>query len=289
MTLLEQVVGQAPDVVKHRYELSNAINSLGTVLMGDEQYKPAEQAVRRGLEMKRELATEFPSVPEYRRGVAIGLTNLGILAKNTDRYPQAEELYREALQVHQSLVEDFPDVADHHNEVAGAMTNLGRILLMRNTLSEARELLEGAVPYHQTALRGGPNHPAYRNFFRINRWRLTETLLAQEDHAAAAEMACQFRDLAVELPRDAYTATTLLAECVRLATEDPQLSSEQRDPCVRQYVDQACRSLQLAHEKGWRDFRQLQADEMLAPLRNVEEFRALAAQLEAQEAAPTAN
>ena len=48
------------------------------------------------------------------------------------------------------------------------------------------------MPYHQAALKAVPNHFSYRQFYRNNRWRMTETLLELKDHVAAAVTARQF-------------------------------------------------------------------------------------------------
>ena len=189
--------------------------------------------------IRRQLAAEFPAVPEYQRGVAITLNNLGILLKNSDRLPEAEDAYREALSIHEQLASEHPTIVEHQNEVAGSMVNVARVLMMRKNFRGAREMLEQALPNHQAALRASPNHPAYRKFYRINRWRLAEACLELQDHTSAADAAVQFLQAATELPRDAYTATCLFATCARLAENDERLEAGDRQTLMTAYRDQA--------------------------------------------------
>ena len=148
------------------------------------------------------------------------------------------------------------------------MVNLARLLLARKDLDGARRLLEEALPYHQAALKANPRHPAYRNFYRLNRWRMTETLLELKDHAAAAAAAGQFLEAAVEPPRDAYTAACLLAGCVRLAAQDERLPESKRQELATTYGDSAVAALRQAIEKGAKEVAQMKKDPSLDPLRS---------------------
>jgi tetratricopeptide (TPR) repeat protein len=199
-----------------------------------------------------------------------------------DRLPEAEDAYREALTIHQQLASDYPTIVEHQNEVAGAMVNVARVLMMRKDFRGARELLQQALPYHQVALRASPNHPAYRNFYRINRWRLAETLLELQEHATAADAAEQFLQAATELPRDAYTAARLFATCARLAENDERLDVGERQALMTAYRDRALDALHRAIDTGFKDVAQLKSDASLDALRSQQGFQSLLTQLESQ-------
>jgi hypothetical protein len=221
-------------------------------------------------------------MPDYRRGLAITLNNLGVLLKNTGRAPAPEEVYGQALAIHKQLAADFPAVSDHQNEVAGAMLNLARLLLARKDPHAARRLLEEARPHLQAALKATPGHPAYRNNYRLHRWRLAEALLELKDHAAAAAAAGQFLEAAVKRPRDAYTAACLLAGCVRLAAQDERLPAGRRQEVATAYGDRALVALRQAIDEGAKEAAQMPRDPSLDPLRSREDFRTLLAEWEAR-------
>jgi hypothetical protein len=159
------------------------------------------------------------------------------------------------------------------------MVNLARLLLIRKEFDGARRLLEEALPYHQAAMKAKPRDPYYRNFYRLNRWRLAETLLELNDHAAAADAAGQFLEQAVELPRDAYTAACLLAGCARLAERDERLAESRRQELTASYGDRALAALRQAVQTGFKDVTQMKQDTSLEPLRSREDFRLLLTEL----------
>ena len=136
------------------------------------------------------------------------------------------------------------------------------------------------MPHHQAALRANPRSPVYRRFFRINRWRLTEALLALGEHAAAAEAADEFLRAAMDSPQDEFTAACLLAGCTRLAEQDQRLPAERRREVAQGYADRAVASLRQAVAKGYKNLDPLKTHPDLEPLRSRPDFQALVASLE---------
>jgi tetratricopeptide (TPR) repeat protein len=281
VSIFEQLVAADPTDQWHRDGLARSRSNLGNVLRDSGRHSEAEESFRKALTIRNQLVADFPAIPSYRQGLAIALNNLGILLKNTGRAQEAEELYGQAVTVHRQLAATFPAVPDHQNEAAGAMVNLARVLLARKELNGARRLLEEALPYHRAALNAAPNNPAYRRFYRLNRWRMAETLLELKDHAGAAETAQQFLKAATEPPRDAYTAAGLLAGCVKLAAQDEQLPANKRQESAANYGDSAVAALRLAIEKRAMEVAKIKTDPSLDPLRHREDFQKLLAEWEA--------
>jgi tetratricopeptide (TPR) repeat protein len=282
VAIYERLVAKSPKERHYLDYLAISSDRLAGSLRDAERYPEAEKVFHQALTTRKQLVAEFPGVPEYRRGLAITLNNLGILLKNTDRAKEAEELYRQSLDLHKQLAAEAPEASDRQNEVAGAMVNLARLLLARKDLDGARRLLEEALPRHRAALKARPRHPAYRNVYRLNRWRMTETLLELKEHAAAAETAGQFLEVAVDPPRDAYTAACLLAGCVRLAAEDERLPEGKRQELATTYGDRALAALRQAVAKGAKEVAQMKKDPGLDPLRRREDFQKLLAESEAK-------
>ena len=162
------------------------------------------------------------------------------------------------------------------------MVNLARVLLARQDLDAARRLLEEAVPHHHAALKANPKNPPYRRFFRNNRWRLAETLLALKDHAAAATAVKELLEVAYEPPQDAYTAACLLSGCARLAAQDERLAEGKRGELAAAYGDSALAALRTAVEKGAQEVNQMPKNPDLDPLRSRPDFRKLLREIEAK-------
>jgi len=276
--IFERLAAEFPATPVYMDTLSTSLDQLAGVLRDAGRNPEAEEIFQQALATRTQLVADYPAVPEHRRGLAMTLNNLGILLKNTGRAREAEELYKQSLAIHKQLAAELPSVPDHQNEVAGAMVNLARMQLDRNELVGARRLLEDAVPYHQTALKAMPNHPAYRRFYRINRWRLAETFLKLNDHAAAADAAGQFLAAAVELPRDAYTAAGLFAGCVTLAAQDKSLTELRRQELTTAYGDRAIAALRQAIDAGYSDRTALATDSSLEAMRSRDDFQTLLTQ-----------
>jgi tetratricopeptide (TPR) repeat protein len=275
VAIYERLAAENSKARRYREQLAICRDHLAGTLRDAQRYAEAEETFRQALTTHKQLVREFPSMPNYQRAMAITLNNLGILLKNTDRAREAEKVYRQALEIHKQLAAEFPEIPDHQNEVAGAIVNVARLCLIRKDLDGARRLLEEALPYHQAALKVHPRHPAYCNFYRLNRWRMTETLLELKEHAAAAETAGQFLQAAVDPPRDAYTAACLLAGCVPLAARDERLPESKRQKLATTYGDSALAALRQAVAKGAKEVSKMNKDPSLDPLRQREDFQKL--------------
>ncbi|HVK12059.1 MAG TPA: serine/threonine-protein kinase [Gemmataceae bacterium] len=280
--LYTRLIADHPAVARYRDQSAIVRNNLGNVLRDARRHPEAEEVFRQALTTRRELVAEFPSIPNYRRGLAITVNNLAILLKNTDRAQEAEDLYGQAVDIHKRLAAEFPTVSDHQSEAGGAILNLARVRLTRKDFDGARRLLEEGVPYHQAALKANPRHPSYRNNYRLNRWRMAETLLGLNDHAAAAAAAREFLDVAYDPPRDAYTAAGLLAGCVRLAALDVRLTEAKRQESATAYGDRALAALRQAVDKGAKELAQMAKDSSLDPLRARADFQKLLAEVNAK-------
>ena len=255
--------------------LARSRNSLANVLRDAGENQEARSLFEQSVATRRQLAAEFPGVPDYQRGLAIAVNNLGILLKDIGQLDEAEERYAEAAAIHKKLADDFPEVSDHQNEAAGARGNLARLKLMVGDFASARRILDEALPYHRAALQANPSHPAYRNFYRITRWRLAEAHLGLKNHAAAANSVAEFQQHATDPPRDAYTAACLLAGCVRLVSQETELTEARRAELLATYGDDALFALRRAVELKAKEVLQMKTDAALDALRGRDDFQKL--------------
>jgi serine/threonine protein kinase/tetratricopeptide (TPR) repeat protein len=281
IAILKQLSLDFPDTPDFRRDLARSQGNLGILLKKLTRLVEAETVYREALQTRRQLAADFQDIPALRQDLAVTLNNLATLLRDTGRPKEAEQAYREALALHKGMAERYPANPDHHNEVAGTMVNLARFLYLQRNYSAARELLNEAVPYHRAALRANPRHVGYRFFYRNNRWRLTETLVALKEHAAAAVAAQEFLDAATAPQQDAFQVACLLAACVTLALGDDRLENEARSALAQSYGDRATAALRQAVDHGFKELDRIRKSPDLDPLRTRGDFNKLIADAEA--------
>jgi serine/threonine protein kinase/tetratricopeptide (TPR) repeat protein len=281
IAILKQLSLDFPDTPDFRRDLARSQGNLGILLKKLNRLVEAETVYREALQTRRQLAGDFPDIPAQRQDLAVTLNNLATLLRDTGRPKEAEQAYREALALHKELAERYAADPEHQNQVAGTMVNLGRFLYMQRSYSAARELLDDAVPYHRAALQANPRHVGYRFFYRNNRWRLTETLIALKEHAAAAIAAQEFLDAATAPQQDPFQVACLLAACVTLALNDDRLESGARLALAQSYGDRATAALRQAVDHGFKELDKIRKSPDLDPLRTRGDFNKLLAEAEA--------
>jgi serine/threonine protein kinase/tetratricopeptide (TPR) repeat protein len=265
-------------------DLAVTYHSLGMLLARGSAKLEAEEAYRKAQAIQRRLVKAFPGVAGYRHHLARFLNGLGTLLADAGRPDQAQEVYDEAEAGFKKLVADFPDDPDFHNELAGVLVNRAQLPYRAGDYQTARRLLEEAVPHHQAAIKAKPLHVTYRAFYRNNRLGLTRVLMKMTGHATVAAAARQLVEAPAEPLGDAVRTGALLARCVGLAEQDPDLDESQRRRLTAAYGERALKALQRAVEQGYRDAHQLETAPVFDPLRGQAGFQKLVRDLKAQAA-----
>lgn len=148
---------------------------------------------------------------------------------------------------------------------------------MKTPIRTVSDRLDNAVNEELTDIVRHPSAPNWQQCSRNQTWIIAETMLLAGDHANAAEAASE---LALECPDEweaSYDAACLVARCVGIAQNDARLSVRQRGQTAKAYTRQAVQLLKSAIRLGFHDFRLLERDADLAPLRNERTFLRLAA------------
>jgi serine/threonine-protein kinase len=276
----KQLAADFPNVPLYRQNEGKSHYNLGMLLAGADRSQAAEAAFRDAQAIQKQLVADFPSVPDYRQELASIDNNLGQLLVQVGRLPEAETAFRDALALKKQLVADSPTVPDYQNLLAGTLLHLGQLFHERKDYAAARQMYEEALPHHQAALQANPGHPYYRRSFRDNRQGLTETLLTQGEHSAAAETSSQLLEAAVDPAGDAYKAACFLARCVPLAEHDKQLADPARKERAQHYADQTMAALRRAVQNGYKDMPHMKQDPDLAAIRSRPDFQKLVVELE---------
>jgi serine/threonine-protein kinase len=275
-----RLVKDFPGVPQYRHELARTHNNLGFLLANTGRPKEAEAAYRDALAIKKALAADFPAVPEYRRELAGTQHNLGLLLADTGRPREAEAAYADALALRKQLAADFPTVPDYRNEVAATLVNRADLANRRRDFGAARRDLAEALPHHQEALRASATNPTYRQFYRAYLGTLIASYAGSQDQAAAVQAAEKLRDLGWDPAGDAYEAACALAQCIPLVEKDPQADAGRRHQQAQFYGDQALALLRTAVARGYKDAALMKKDTDLDPLRGLDDFKKLLAEVE---------
>jgi hypothetical protein len=143
------------------------------------------------------------------------------------------------------------------------------------------QLLERARPHHQTALGANPGNATYRQSYHSNVQLRAVTYLALADHARLASAADELARFGYDPVPDTYNAACYLSRCVALAGKDAQLAEPARRELAQGYADRAMALLRHAVARGYKDAAHMKNDPDLQPLRGREDFKIMAADVEA--------
>jgi tetratricopeptide (TPR) repeat protein len=243
------LVERFPSDPTYLEDLANAQANLGGLLQTRGQPSAAEEEYRQAVAALTRLVADFPAMPRYRQNLGRSYFNLGTLLESTAP-AEAEKGYRRSLELRERLVRDAPERFDFASDLALTENNLAVVLRERGELTEAVRLAQAAVEHQRQALQKNPRHPRYPFFLGEHYQVLSETLLRQGEHAAAAAAADELVRLAPTDGTRAYQAARVQARCARLAEQDPRLGPEARRQQAERYAGRAVELLRQALARG---------------------------------------
>jgi tetratricopeptide (TPR) repeat protein len=230
------------------------------------------------LDIKREPATAMET-PEDRSELANIHYNLANILSHLDRHQEAEAEFVQAREILQKLTADFPKMIEFRHFLGGVLNNMAHYPIERGELAAARTLLEQAVEHQSAALKSNPKHRVYREWLGNHYRTLTEILVKQGEHAAAAKTAAEAPRLYPDKGEQCLRAAGFVARCVSLAEKDTNLADDRRRSLAQAYADQAMAWLRQAVDKGSGKAEELSKDPAFAPLRSRADFKKLLQEL----------
>ena len=132
-----------PDANIADWEKAAILNLLGTMYLGNNDYRNSEASYEKSLKIYQRLA-ETVSKEAYEPDVAMTCNNLAALYKNTGRLEDAEKLYVEALEIYRRLAETVSKEA-YEPEVAMICNNLAILYSDTGRLEDAEKLYVEAL------------------------------------------------------------------------------------------------------------------------------------------------
>jgi serine/threonine protein kinase/tetratricopeptide (TPR) repeat protein len=205
----------------YREFLRNHYYMLGQTSVDLKDYRGAENAYRRALELAKPLADEFSSIPDHRRQLGSCLHQLGGILDKQRRAADAKDVYRQALAIREKVLVESGNTTDDHSSLGATLNDLARMLLKLDEFDEARACAERAVVHQKAALKADPRNRTYLEFLR-NHYRVQAILGTKMKNRGEAAAAFQrsvevTEELASDFPEMRLYREQVVSGSLRLA------------------------------------------------------------------------
>jgi tetratricopeptide (TPR) repeat protein len=237
-----------------------------------------EAAVRAALTLDESLVARFPTRADYRHRLAKDYAWLGHILRELNRPSDARDACRKAISHAKQVANDFPNRPEYQNNVAASLTALACVSMAQEP-EQARQLLEEALRYSKVALDADPSNIDYLATFYENYASQVMVFLKLHDHAGAAA-AADVAEPAYHTSDAIYELAVAYCICEQYAREDTRLSEARRKELRKSYRDRAMKALRRAVALGYKDVEKLKKDKALDPLRGLDDFKKLLADME---------
>jgi len=178
---------EAADTEQERSRQALAYHRMGRMnqILGRSQ--DSENAYRRAVAIRRQLAADFPTQPEFRLDLALSHNALGTLLTPT-RMREAEAAYAEGLATLKQLAADFPNRPEFRQALAGFHNNLGNLFHETGRPKEAEDAHAEALAIRKQLFADSPNGPNIRRALAMSHnnlgWLFQTTKRLPEAEAA---------------------------------------------------------------------------------------------------------
>jgi serine/threonine-protein kinase len=273
--LFEKQVSTHPDEPEYLWDLAAAHKNLG-YFQRDSRKRLDDSLIAfiAARDVLEELVRRRPDEPDHLNQLAKAFFDIGTI--HAARKNRTEELpaYEKSRDLRERLVKDHSEVIEYHADLGKTLINLGYTYAYLNRTGDSLTTLRRAVEQYDLALTACPHVATYRRGKNNAYGALAEVERVKGQPAAAAVALCLRRDLwpgqAQELFLVARDQSAILVS-LDLRTDLTQAARDERP----KYVKQALETLGLAVAAGFKDSARLQNDPMLAPLRELAEFKKL--------------
>ena len=163
----------------------------------------SENAFRRAVAIRRQLAADFPNQPEIRLDLAMSHNALGVLL-SPPRMREAEAAYAEAQAILKQLAADYPTRPDYRQALAGIYNNLGNLFHETGRPKEAEDAHTEALAIRKQLAVESPTRPRIRRALAMSHsnlgWVFQTSQRLSEAEAAYREAVAVQRQEVAEFP-----------------------------------------------------------------------------------------
>jgi tetratricopeptide (TPR) repeat protein/tRNA A-37 threonylcarbamoyl transferase component Bud32 len=283
ITILQRLTGEDPANTDARGLLANSHRGLAQLLALAGKPAEAEAECRTALAIDQKLAGDDPKKTFFRSLVAESRVSLGHVLLVAGKPGEAEAECRMALAIFQELAAENPDDAIAGDGVASSLVHVGDVDRLAGRTGEARSEYERAIALFELPVLQNPKGAWHRYMLVCALRRRGLILRDLGDPAGAAAEARRALGLcdrpgpqSVEQLVETACCHALLAGVAGRAGSG--VTAAEGDEEARSAIKWLRRAIAL----GYRNVNELQIESALAPLRNLEDFKKLVAELEAK-------
>lgn len=290
---------------RQRRGLATTAESMGRLIISTE-YERGWGLLEEAQSIRQEMWNADRDDLESTRLLAMSHFNLAVNAKDRDLSLQQ---HRQARDLRKRLVERVADDVSQQFELGVSLLSIGSLLLTKQELSEAEAAFIEGGDYLRRAYERAPNVKNYRIWMLLHHDQMADLLAQSErfveaveqlnraielaeadqipqlrfrradaqarlgDHAASTDEVAGLLALSGLKPIDTYNAACIFALASGSVLKDTNLAEELRQPKSDQHATRAIELLRQAIADGFKDFKQLQIDSDLIPLRGRADFK----------------
>ena len=306
LALLTQLSHDFPTVPSYRQDLAGVYLNLGLFHESAGRLTEADKAFDESLRVRRELAGESPEVPEYQQRLANTLVTKGSLLEKKNQVHAAEEHYEQAVFLLEWIA--IPGARPiYHSDLGQALHRHALLRRRRGVLIEltqkrgviaqsaggppwsafaamlasqqeqdgALALYGRAILCQRVARAADPLNTYFRDCLYDHYFNLVSLALQRSRYDLVAEPALGLTQLHPKSHAEFLRAAQCLALCIPLASQDRNLTEQQKREQVESYAQQSVECLRRAVSLGFNDVAELERVSAYAPLRDRPDFQKL--------------
>jgi tetratricopeptide (TPR) repeat protein len=199
------LVDDFPNWPDFRDKLATVSMNLGYLLRPTSRPKEAEEAFRKSLAIRKQLAKDSPTSRDVQLAVARGYKAIGDILGDMGRHKEAREAFTDALSILKPLAAEFPKRLDYRAHLAGSYNNLGWSLISTtNRLKEAETDLVEAVALEKQLVKDNPydadSHRMLNNSYSGLGTLFQKLGRLNDEEAAYADALAFYKQLAADSP-----------------------------------------------------------------------------------------
>jgi serine/threonine protein kinase len=275
-----KLAGDFPRLAVYRRRLASTHMNLADLLAAKGDRKQAIAEAEEAVRLQEQALKETESRAEERQELArllYGLGNVFTAAASVavqDANNGARALGR-ACKLQEALVAEYPQEAAHRWDLAATLNRLARLLLAARRGPDALRFVCRAIDEQQAGLKLNGHDAGQRWALRSYCSTHVEVLLGLGRHAEVETAAAKLWQMYPDRPEGYFSAAWFLARSVPLGQRDGSLAAPTRQEVAEAYARRAVELLRQTVARGFRDVRELRANEGFRSIRQRDDFQAL--------------
>jgi tetratricopeptide (TPR) repeat protein len=275
LAVLDPLLQKTPPAAEILRRQAIFVNNLGELFGQNERYAEAEQLLQKNRLYWEDLSARFPTNYEHRSKLALTWRNLAIVSMRSGRTKDAELAFRRAAGLRQKLTDENAEEPHHRNQLGDALRNLSILSAERGDRLEACRLLDQAVRHHQLTVKQSPSMADFMRSLGADWMALADLRRELVRHAEEQRAIKELPGLFAMSAADKVAVAQVLARCVPLLAQEPEISTSQRTQFEERYAAEAVQELAGAIRLGFKDFDSLAKNAAFDAVRGREDYRKL--------------